>query len=141
MRRQGEAHAAPHLLHSHTRQQQRHARPHRQQPAGASRAQGAEWCGRGREGGLEAAACCARSSQVCVGTALVELVSSACQPRPRLPLPAAPALLLSLLVRCNQHMGHVPACFLALCFLVVLVREKLVSLCASLTSGTPCAAH
>ena len=52
MRRQGEAHAAPHLLHSHTRQQQRHARPHRQQPAGASRAQGAEWCGRGREGGL-----------------------------------------------------------------------------------------
>ena len=55
MRGEGEAHAAPHLLHSHTRQQQRHARPHRQQPAGASRAQGAEWCGRGREGGLEAA--------------------------------------------------------------------------------------
>ena len=47
------------------------------------------------DGGLEAAACCARSSQVCVGTALVELVSSACQPRPRLPLPAAPALLLA----------------------------------------------
>ena len=98
-----------------------------QAAAGASRAQGAEWWAwEGREG-LEAAACCARSSQVCVGTALVELVSSACQPRPRLPLPAAPALLLAG----SLQSAHGPCCACVFAGVLLLGRprgEKLVSL-------------
>ena len=76
---------------------------------------------RGREGrGWRKKACCARSSQVCVGTALVELVSSACQPRPRLPLPAAPALLLAG----SLQSAHGPCCACVFAGVLLLGRPR-----------------